>query len=202
MPLVSLVENMAYFDDPSGGRHHPFGSSQLAAVRADAELAEAAAFRLPIDATLTEACDAGVPLVVGTPDAAAAAVFDAAAARLVPDLLRLQHGGGGGGADAAAAAGGSGSSVRYDPLRGLVLRVLRGADEGREYVLDRAALGALPGAPAAAAAKPRGPPLIESVEPAADAAGEAAVRVVWAEAVGGGETVVSHAEVRERAGEE
>ena len=202
MPLVSLVENMAYFDDPSGGRHHPFGSSQLAAVRADAELVEAAAFRLPIDATLTDACDAGVPLVVGTPDAAAAAVFDAAAARLVPDLLRLQHGGGGGGADAAAAAGGSGSSVRYDPLRGLVLRVLRGADEGREYVLDRAALGALPGAPAAAAAKPRGPPLIESVEPAADAAGEAAVRVVWAEAVGGGETVVSHAEVRERAGEE
>ena len=202
MPLVSLVENMAYFDDPSGGRHHPFGSSQLAAVRADAGLEEAAAFRLPIDATLTDACDAGVPLVAGTPDAAAAAVFDAAAARLVPDLLRLQHGGGGGGADAAAAAGGSGSSVRYDPLRGLVLRVLRGADEGREYVLDRAALGALPGAPAAAAAKPRGPPLIESVEPAADAAGEAAVRVVWAEAVGGGETVVSHAEVRERAGEE
>ena len=80
--------------------------------------------------------------------------------------------------------------------------MLRGADEGREYVLDRAALGALPGAPAAAA-KPRGPPLIESVEPAADAAGEAAVRVVWADAVGGGgETVVSHAEVRERAGEE
>ena len=109
MPLVSLVENMAYFDDPSGGRHHPFGSSQLAAVRADAGLEEAAAFRLPIDATLTDACDAGVPLVVGTPDAAAAAVFDAAAARLVPDLLRLQHGGGGGGgADAAAAAGGSG----------------------------------------------------------------------------------------------
>jgi len=202
VPLVSLVENMAYFDDPSGGRHHPFGSSQLAAVRADAGLAEAAAFRLPIDATMTDACDAGVPLVVGTPDAAAAAVFDAAAARLVPDLLRLQHGGGGGAADAAAAAGGSGSSVRYDPLRGLVLRVLRGADEGREYVLDRAALGALPGAPAAAAAKTRGPPLIESVEPAADAAGEAAVRVVWAEAVGGGETVVSHAEVRERAGEE
>ena len=131
MPLVSLVENMAYFDDPSGGRHHPFGSSQLAAVRADAGLEEAAAFRLPIDATMTDACDAGVPLVVGTPDAAAAAVFDAAAARLVPDLLRLQHGGGGGGADAAAAAGGSGSSVRYDPLRGLVLRVLRGADEGR-----------------------------------------------------------------------
>ena len=43
------------------------------------------------------------------------------------------------------------------------------------------------------------PPLIESVEPAADAATEAAVRVVWADAVGGGETVVSHAEVRERA---
>ena len=103
MPLVSLVENMAYFDDPSGGRHHPFGSSQLAAVRADAGLEEAAAFRLPIDATLTDACDAGVPLVVGTPDAAAAAVFDAAAARLVPDLLRLQHGGGGGGGAADAA---------------------------------------------------------------------------------------------------
>ena len=133
MPLVSLVENMAYFDDPSGGRHHPFGSSQLAAVRADAGLEEAAAFRLPIDATMTDACDAGVPLVVGMPDAAAAAVFDAAAARLVPDLLRLQHGGGGGGADAAAAAGGSGSSVRYDPLR-VGAASARGADEGREYV--------------------------------------------------------------------
>ena len=33
-----------------------------------------------------------------------------------------------------ALTGGSGSSVRYDPLRGLVLRVLRGADEGRDVL--------------------------------------------------------------------
>ena len=28
VPLLSLLENMAYFTDPHGGVHHPFGTSQ------------------------------------------------------------------------------------------------------------------------------------------------------------------------------
>ena len=39
------------------------------------------------------------------------------------------------------------TQLRFDPSRGIVLRVLSGADEGREFVLPRHALAELPGAP-------------------------------------------------------
>jgi hypothetical protein len=103
---------------------------------------EAAATCLPIEARVTEACDAGVPLVLATPDAVSAALLDDAAARLATDIARLQRP-----ASAAAAP-----SVRFDPKRGLVMRVLAGEDEGREFLIPRGAVAALPGAPPGASA--------------------------------------------------
>ena len=58
-------------------------------------------------------------------------------AKLTRDLAQLQF-------DASASAGAP--SLRFDPVRGIVMRVLSGKDEGREYVLPRNAIALLPGA--------------------------------------------------------
>jgi len=53
VPILSLVENMSYFTDPHGGVHHPFGTSQLDAIRERSGLDQSAAFRLPIEQQVT-----------------------------------------------------------------------------------------------------------------------------------------------------
>ena len=47
VPLIGLIENMAFFTDPAGGTHYPFGHTQLDGVR---EYARVAATDAPLDA--------------------------------------------------------------------------------------------------------------------------------------------------------
>ena len=126
VPIVGLVENMAYFTDPSGGVHHPFGTTQLARVAEYAAVTPEDSKRLPIEAAVSEACDEGTPLVMARSGSATAAALRDVAARLTYRVAELQRP-----SPAEMRAGEAGSHLRFDPQRGVVLRVLVGDDEVR-----------------------------------------------------------------------
>jgi ATP-binding protein involved in chromosome partitioning len=81
-PILGVIENMAFFADPSTGAKIPIfgtGGATAEAVRLGVPvLAE-----IPIEIALREAGDQGRPLTVSTHDSAAARAFQAAARMLV-----------------------------------------------------------------------------------------------------------------------
>lgn len=191
-PIMALVENMSHFTDDTGRVHHPFGSSQMEAVRERARLPADAAFRLPIEPGMCAASDRGVPYVGRGCDAAelrsedddpTAVTIRGLATYLVDRLAERQR------ADVAAGRDGM---LRFEPTRGIVLRVLAGADEGGEFVLPRDAFAALPGAPATGADRP------VEVTACVTSEGEAAARVVWGD---GAAAELTYRELKRRATE-
>ena len=80
-PVLGVIENMAWFADPSTGAHIPIfgqGGARTEAERLGAPfLAE-----IPIDMALRIGADEGVPLVVSQPDGPVAQAFAAAARAL------------------------------------------------------------------------------------------------------------------------
>lgn len=187
VPLLSVIENMAHFTDPRGEVHYPFGRTQLEAVRDYSLVSDAAAFRIPIEPEVTEACDEGSPVMLSRPASETAAVMRAAAQQLVLDVARLR--------DPAAALR---HHLRFDPARGLVLRVLHGPEEGGEFVIPRRALAALEGGPGSrSAAIPAAVSLVETGRGSgADKNREPAAMVRWE---GGGQTVIACSELMWRA---
>ena len=81
VPILGVLENMAYFADPATGARIPiFGEG---GARAEAErLAAPFLGEVPLDQALREAGDAGRPLVASAPDSPTAAVFTKAAEML------------------------------------------------------------------------------------------------------------------------
>jgi ATP-binding protein involved in chromosome partitioning len=70
MRVAGVIENMATFVAPDTGKEYRIfgeGGGQLLAAELDTELLGS----IPIDPRLREGSDAGVPLVVGDPDAPA-----------------------------------------------------------------------------------------------------------------------------------
>ena len=66
IPVLGVVENMSYFDDPSGQRHELFGAGGGQAV---ADFAEAPLLgKLPLDPRARQWGDAGTPVVKAAPD--------------------------------------------------------------------------------------------------------------------------------------
>jgi ATP-binding protein involved in chromosome partitioning len=64
-PILGIIENMAYFETPDGGRAHIFGAG---GARRTAESAGVPFLgEIPIDVALRESCDAGAPLVATQP---------------------------------------------------------------------------------------------------------------------------------------
>lgn len=58
IPALALVENMSYFVcDECGKKHFPFGKSHLEEIAARNEIPVSA--RMPIDPSLSAACDTG-----------------------------------------------------------------------------------------------------------------------------------------------
>jgi ATP-binding protein involved in chromosome partitioning len=84
VPLLGVAENMSYFTDPAGHRHHLFGEG------GGARLAEALGTELlgqvPLLPAIREGGDAGKPAVVSEPDGAAAEAFRAIAQSLLDRL--------------------------------------------------------------------------------------------------------------------
>jgi ATP-binding protein involved in chromosome partitioning len=85
IPILGVVENMAYFPDPSTGK--PIEIFGRGGAKAVAEgLQTPFLGEVPIEIALREACDAGRPLVVTAPESAAAkavlSIAEKVAARL------------------------------------------------------------------------------------------------------------------------
>ncbi|MFN3513307.1 MAG: Mrp/NBP35 family ATP-binding protein [Phenylobacterium sp.] len=81
-PILGVIENMAWFADPSSGTKIPiFGAG---GARAEAEkLGVPLLAEIPLEVALRQACDEGRPLTASAPESAAAQAFQAAAEALV-----------------------------------------------------------------------------------------------------------------------
>jgi ATP-binding protein involved in chromosome partitioning len=78
VPILGVVENMAYFPDPTTGAPiEIFGRGGAAQTARDLDVPFLG--EIPIDIALREACDAGAPLVAVAPESAAARAFMAMA---------------------------------------------------------------------------------------------------------------------------
>lgn len=84
VPLLGVAENMSYFDDPAGHRHHLFGEG------GGARIAEALGTTLlgqvPLLPEIREGGDSGNPIVVSEPNGMAAEVFRSIAQSLLDRL--------------------------------------------------------------------------------------------------------------------
>ncbi|HSV03475.1 MAG TPA: Mrp/NBP35 family ATP-binding protein [Phenylobacterium sp.] len=73
VPILGVVENMAWFEGPDGARIPIFG--QGGAAKEAQALGVPLLAEVPIEVALREACDAGRPLVATAPDSAAGRAF-------------------------------------------------------------------------------------------------------------------------------
>jgi ATP-binding protein involved in chromosome partitioning len=74
VPVLGIVENMAWFEAPDTGRRYEiFGKSRTDA--AAAELGTSVIARLPIQPDVVLACDTGKPIVISHPDSPVARAF-------------------------------------------------------------------------------------------------------------------------------
>lgn len=74
VPLLGIVENMSWMEESTGqGRRYLFGKGGGAATARDLQCPLLG--QIPIEQLLREGGDAGIPLVVGQPETAAAGVF-------------------------------------------------------------------------------------------------------------------------------
>ena len=177
-PILSVVENMAHFTDDTGRTHYPFGSTQIEVVREKAAIALDSVFQLPLDPHICAANDAGSPFVAANVHSTTATTFRDLAAHTVVQIAERQL---------SEVATGHNGVCRYEPARGIVLRYLAGQDEGGEYVLSRASLASLAGAPPDQGEHPM------DVQSLTTDQGEPAVRLSWQ---GGSELVLPYREVK------
>ncbi|MCC6644353.1 MAG: Mrp/NBP35 family ATP-binding protein [Polyangiaceae bacterium] len=88
IPVLGVIENMSYFEDPSGQRHELFGAGGGQAV---AEFAEAPLLgRLPLDPRARQWGDAGTPVVKAAPELEVSKEMVRIAERLA-DRISLLH---------------------------------------------------------------------------------------------------------------
>jgi ATP-binding protein involved in chromosome partitioning len=84
VPILGIVENMAYYDAPGGARVHLFGEG--GAKRTAQALGVPVLGEIPIDIALRVGGDAGAPLVAADPGGPTAALFLAMAASVAEAL--------------------------------------------------------------------------------------------------------------------
>lgn len=88
IPILGLIENMAWFELPDGARASIFGEG--GAMATAAELGVPCLAQLPIDIALRESADAGVPIVIGAPRSPIAQRFAALAEAVLAGLSIAQ----------------------------------------------------------------------------------------------------------------
>jgi ATP-binding protein involved in chromosome partitioning len=88
VPVLGIVENMAYFSPPDlpDRRYHLFGEG--GGRRLAEEIGVPVLAEVPLEQAAREAGDAGLPVVLGEPEGAAAQAFTALAARVAEELDR------------------------------------------------------------------------------------------------------------------
>ncbi len=118
VPVVAVVENMAWFECPDcGQRHRPFGGG--ARERLVRQYGLRVAVDLPVRAEISAAGDRGRPVALAEPDGPVAAALRELAAGTVREISRLRAG------------LGRPPQVRWDPARGVVVE----HEDGRVFAL-------------------------------------------------------------------
>ena len=84
VPVLGIVENMAWLDLPDGTRLHPFGDG--GGVRMAGALGLPVLAQLPMDQALREAGDAGMPVLDAAPASVSAGLFRDLAAAVLAGL--------------------------------------------------------------------------------------------------------------------
>jgi len=92
VPSVAVVENMAYFTAPDTGvQYELFGRGHR--HRLTAAFGIANSYAVPVNPSLCERSDSGVPYVVAFPESETAAIYTALAGAVVREVAKVQHGG-------------------------------------------------------------------------------------------------------------
>lgn len=92
VPCVAVVENMSYFVAPESGiKHYIFGRGTSG--RFQEEYGIANSFCMPIDPSLSEQSDSGLPYVLKFPDSEVANEYRRAASAVVQEVSKLLFGG-------------------------------------------------------------------------------------------------------------
>lgn len=68
VPVLSVVENMAYFDCSNGERHRPFGPGHARELVEECGLASGCVFSLPLSPAVARGSDCGDPVSLSSPD--------------------------------------------------------------------------------------------------------------------------------------
>ncbi len=86
VPLLGVAENMSYFVDPSGAKHALFGSG--GGIVAAERLGTSLLGQVPLISEIREGGDAGLPIVVKSPESPAAQTFRQIADTLLARLAQ------------------------------------------------------------------------------------------------------------------
>ncbi len=81
IPVIGIIENMAYFECPDGSRHYIFGKG--AGKRIAEEMGVPFLGEIPIDPRISKANDEGKPFFIEYPDSPAAKAFLEIAQRII-----------------------------------------------------------------------------------------------------------------------
>jgi len=91
VPSVAVVQNMSYIALPDGQRQYPFGDTDAGRGIAD-DFGIDHVFELPLQRTLSEAGDSGVPFVSAGTGCAAAAEISALAEAVTQEVEKMHQG--------------------------------------------------------------------------------------------------------------
>ena len=133
---------------------------------------------------MSAACDVGTPLVLVESQSESKRAFLAAAEHLAAVLASRRH---------AMSRQAAAPQLRFDPARGLVLRVL---SEGSEFVLANETIHKLREERAGGLGSQPGSLMFEAVEECQTEAGEPGARLVWSD---GGAFIMALDEVKRMA---
>ncbi|CBN74480.1 conserved unknown protein [Ectocarpus siliculosus] len=122
VPVLSVVENMAYFDCSNGERHRPFGPGHARELVEECGLASGCVFSLPLSPAVARGSDCGDPVSLSSPDGEEAKVYLSLADGVVRETFRA-------GKTAADVP-----EVSFKSGRGIVLRYISEA-EAAEFVI-------------------------------------------------------------------
>jgi ATP-binding protein involved in chromosome partitioning len=86
VPLLGIAENMSYFIDPAGQKHHLFGEGggAITAAKLGTELLG----QIPLLAEIRAGGDSGTPIVVSAPESPAGRTFRTLGETLLARLAR------------------------------------------------------------------------------------------------------------------
>lgn len=73
VPILGIVENMAWFMDPAGNKHHIFGKDGARKLAASLEIPFLG--EVPLEQSIREGGDEGLPVVLRNPESAGAKAF-------------------------------------------------------------------------------------------------------------------------------